>query len=95
MFIIKDIQEKEEKRITAKYFDRLGLLSSITEEENKKNDLNSPMSPGDELLLQSPHDSIGSSNDIDDSREKNEVVVSKFNLSKYIENEIEKLLKVY
>jgi len=89
------LQEKEDKRITAKYLGRLGLLTIVNEEETKTSSLSSPLSFGDEVLM-SPRDSRKSS-DMEDNNERAEYIVEKmekFNLTKYLEGELEKLLKV-
>lgn len=91
--------------ITAKYLGRLGLLTIVNEEENKENktmELSSPVSVGDEIIM-TPPDS-GKSSVLEDSGERgseraSEFIIEKekldkFNVTKYIEGELEKLLKV-
>lgn len=84
---------------------RLGLLTIVNEEENKENknmELTSPVSVGDEIIM-TPPDS-GKSSVLEDSSERaseraseftyEKEKLDKFNVTKYIESELEKLLKV-
>lgn len=72
-------------------------MTIVNEEDSKSNDLPSPLSIGDEMMM-TPPDS-GKSSVLEESGERpTEYVVlenkEKFSLGKYLEAELEKLLKV-
>ena len=68
----------------------MGLLTTVNEEEFKRNDPSSPSSPLEEHIIVRSLSESGVSSDYEENHEKTE----KFNLNKYMEEELEKLLKV-
>lgn len=68
-------------------------MLSIVKEEEFKIKGGSPTFNTEDFNIQSPHGSNISSSSVEDTHERVEII-QKFNLAKYLEGELEKLLKV-